>query len=609
MTGDRLVSQRHTQRHTERHAERQIGRAVIGMLLSGVFFAALGHAAAQGSGELTRVGEIRALTAEQAGESRPVRVRGVVTVLSGWKSSFFIEDEAGGNSGGISVDRLDEALNGAGKASTELHQGEEVEIRGVTSPGLFAPLILAKEVKVLGEHALPPAPLVSQDQLAGGKLDSQWITVKGVVRAATIKQSWGRQVLFLDMDIGGGTLITARIREFSQNGWQRLPTSMVSIRGVCATNFNDKRQFIGLRLFAASLNDLEIVQASPENPFDRPLRPLSELLRFDPKQSTIPPVRVRGVVTYVLPDQGIYLQQGNEGLLVHSAQTGGVKVGMEVEAVGYPGGGDYSPSLESSVLRAVKSKAEEITPVDVSTAQMIVEKDGFSGSPYDARLVRMKGILRQAIPGSEEYVLFVDDQGATFTVWLPKSEGTQGIPPVGSSVQVTGICFTRVDSGHEARAFRLLLRTDDDIVVLKRAPWWSASHATLVVAVLLVVVLLLLISLWVTRREARLREFALTDSLTGLYNRRGFVLLAEHQMKSVIRNRTSLLLFYIDVNDFKTINDTLGHKQGDVALQVVASALRECFRKTDLVAEGFAADAEVDDGLIGEAHLLQFDVM
>jgi diguanylate cyclase (GGDEF)-like protein len=153
----------------------------------------------------------------------------------------------------------------------------------------------------------------------------------------------------------------------------------------------------------------------------------------------------------------------------------------------------------------------------------------------------------------------------------------------------------------------VLLRTNADIVVLAKAPWWSASHAKLVVVVLLVVVLLLVISLWVTRREARLREFALTDPLTGLYNRRGFVLLAEHQMKSVIRNRTSLLLFYIDLNDFKEINDTFGHKQGDVALQAVASALRECFRKTDLVArlggDEFAVSAM--DALPSSSGLLE----
>jgi diguanylate cyclase (GGDEF)-like protein len=531
---------------------------------------------ADAPGTLTEVRAVRSLSAEEAGKSRPVHLRGVVTVVSGWKSSFFFQDDAGGSSTGISINRAD--------GSSAVHQGQEVEIRGVTSPGLFAPLVEASDVKVLGEGKLPVPPLVTPDVLLGGKLDSQWIALQGTVRAATIKQSWGRPVLFLDVDAGGGVMVSARIQDFPEHGWQSLPTSTVLIRGVAATNFNDKRQFIGLRLFVASLKDVDLIRRAPDDPFDRPVRVLGGLLRFDPSQEGITPVKVRGVVTYVTPDQGFYLQQGTEGVLVRSTQTTGLKVGMEVEAVGYPGGGEYSPSLESSTYREVKSKPELIEPVSVSASQMIVEKEGFSGSPYDAQLVRMQGTLRQAILGTEDYVLFVQDAGQTYTVRLPKSEGTEGIPPVGSRIQVTGVCYTRVDSGHEARAFRVLLRSIDDIVVLERAPWWSASHAKLVVVALLIIVVLLAIWVWISRREGSLRQLALTDPLTGLYNRRGFVLLAEHQMKAVIRKRASLLLFYIDLNDFKIINDTLGHKQGDVALQAVASALRECFRKADLLA-------------------------
>src|SRR5271155_5090186 len=70
--------------------------------------------------ELTTVSRIRALTPEQAGRKLPVRIRGVVTVLSGWKSSFFFQDATAG----ISVDRTND--------SPQLQPGESVEVRGVT---------------------------------------------------------------------------------------------------------------------------------------------------------------------------------------------------------------------------------------------------------------------------------------------------------------------------------------------------------------------------------------------------------------------------------------------------------------------------------------------
>jgi diguanylate cyclase (GGDEF)-like protein len=570
--------------------------AAIGlMVLAGMRVCAETPGRPETASELTEVSAIRSLTADQADEKRAVRVRGVVTVVSGWKSSFFFQD----GTAGISINRLP-----ANATEPEVHQGQEVEIRGVTSAGLFAPLIEATEVKVLGEGKLPVAPPVDLDRLAGGKLDGQWITIKGVVRTATVKPSWGHQVLFLDVDVGGGTLVTARMLEFPDRGWHRLPTSTVSIRGVCATTFNDKRQFIGLRLFVASLADVNVIRSSPADPFDRPMRPLSGLLRFDPTQDGITPVKVHGVVTNIQPDQGIYIQDGPDGVLVRGTQTTPVGIGMPVEAVGYPGGGDYSPSLESSTYREVPSAGQTIAPAETKAAEMIVEKDGFSGSPYDSRLVRLEGRLEQVIPGVEEHVLFLREGETVFTARLPKRTGGSGIPPVGSTIKVTGVCATRVDSGHEARSFRILMRSAADIVVLKRAPWWSANHAKPVVGALVIAILLLLAWLLVQRREGRLRQLALTDALTGLYNRRGFVLLAQHQMNSVLRKKASLLLCYIDVDDFKSINDTLGHKQGDLALQAVAGVLRDCFRKADLIArlggDEFAVSAMDDSPTSGQ---------
>jgi diguanylate cyclase (GGDEF)-like protein len=87
----------------------------------------------------------------------------------------------------------------------------------------------------------------------------------------------------------------------------------------------------------------------------------------------------------------------------------------------------------------------------------------------------------------------------------------------------------------------------------------------------------------VVRRQASLRALAVADPLTGLYNRRGFLLLAEQQWQLALRGKIPFLLFYIDVDKFKEINDTFGHKEGDLALQAVAEVLRECFRKADII--------------------------
>ncbi len=84
--------------------------------------------------------------------------------------------------------------------------------------------------------------------------------------------------------------------------------------------------------------------------------------------------------------------------------------------------------------------------------------------------------------------------------------------------------------------------------------------------------------------EERTRAMSLRDELTGLYNRRGFFSMAEQQAKLSQRTSHNMLLFYCDLDAMKTINDTLGHKEGDRALMDVAAILQQTFRESDVIA-------------------------
>ncbi len=86
------------------------------------------------------------------------------------------------------------------------------------------------------------------------------------------------------------------------------------------------------------------------------------------------------------------------------------------------------------------------------------------------------------------------------------------------------------------------------------------------------------------RMEQEIRNLSLNDELTGLYNRRGFILLAEQELKLAHRKKRSMLLFFGDVDNLKTINDTRGHAQGDLALQEISTILKKAFREADIVA-------------------------
>ncbi len=86
-----------------------------------------------------------------------------------------------------------------------------------------------------------------------------------------------------------------------------------------------------------------------------------------------------------------------------------------------------------------------------------------------------------------------------------------------------------------------------------------------------------------TRLSSELERLAITDELTGLLNRRGFTTLATHQAAVARRHGWSVLVFVLDLDGLKLINDRRGHHVGDAALRAVADALRVVFRESDVV--------------------------
>ena len=84
--------------------------------------------------------------------------------------------------------------------------------------------------------------------------------------------------------------------------------------------------------------------------------------------------------------------------------------------------------------------------------------------------------------------------------------------------------------------------------------------------------------------RAELEELSLKDPLTGIYNRRGFRLLADQSLRVAKRNGRDSVLLLADMNDLKDINDTYGHTQGDLALQAAARAFQAALRDSDIIA-------------------------
>ncbi len=78
--------------------------------------------------------------------------------------------------------------------------------------------------------------------------------------------------------------------------------------------------------------------------------------------------------------------------------------------------------------------------------------------------------------------------------------------------------------------------------------------------------------------QMALRKESTIDELTGLANRRGFLMLAEQHAMLAKRTGEHFVVAFIDMDRFKPINDTLGHQAGDAAIAEIADVLRVCFR-------------------------------
>jgi diguanylate cyclase (GGDEF)-like protein/PAS domain S-box-containing protein len=86
------------------------------------------------------------------------------------------------------------------------------------------------------------------------------------------------------------------------------------------------------------------------------------------------------------------------------------------------------------------------------------------------------------------------------------------------------------------------------------------------------------------RMEESLHAMTLVDDLTGVYNRRGFMTLADQQIKVARRLKSPVILLYLDVDNLKRMNDSLGHQEGDILLCRTATVLRRSFREADILA-------------------------
>ena len=148
--------------------------------------------------------------------------------------------------------------------------GDLLKIEGVTGPGQFAPIVIAKSVQKLGTAAIPAAKPATYQELITGALDAQWVEVKGVVRQYVkpeTKSDFGR----ITIATGGGT-VQARFITSAAGPMQ--VDAEVTVHAVCLYQFNQKRQVLNpiLQVPRETLVADVPKKIAPLNPYAAPTR-------------------------------------------------------------------------------------------------------------------------------------------------------------------------------------------------------------------------------------------------------------------------------------------------------------------------------------------------
>ena len=424
--------------------------------------------------ELTTAEQVRNLSPEEAARHYPVHLKGVLTFSDQPQFVRFVQDDTAG----IYFFARD-ALYGA----AALKAGDEVEIQGHSNRGEYAPIVDVSQIRRLGDGVFPQAKPVGIEQLSSGQEDSQFLAIRGLVRAVHYDERLKNYLVDIATE---GQTITVLIKKLPGPENLDLVDATVVARGVAVTRFNLHRQAFNIRLLAPRPDDLVIERPPSGDTFTSPAkaRPISSLLQFSPQGTYGHRVKVAGTVIYRQTPNLLYIEDDMTGLYVQTVQPDLVMPGDHVELLGFAATGDYNPMLQDAVFR--KTGTDRLPAPDLVTAD-----EALTGK-HDCRLVRLEAVVLDRAHHSQDQFLVLQSGGFIYHAYMQrKGRGVDfAYLQNGSTVAVTGVCV--IDPGVEwhagddwrAKSFRILLRGAADIELIRVAPFWTLQHVLWMVAIL-----------------------------------------------------------------------------------------------------------------------------
>jgi len=543
---------------------------------------------------LTEIDPIRQLTQSELAVNPRVKVRGVITEVSG----NYLQDGTGG------IEFWSDGIPNSQPQSL----GSYVEVEGHA--------VWAYQVRYLGRGELPPAIHPSWSLLASGQMDAQWVEVDAVVRATD-----GSHLL---LACESGQLM-ATIRSAPVAEVTNLVDASVRVRGVSVAASDERGQMQGVQLVVPSLEFIEVRQPPSASAALAPVK-MNTLLQVRGPKELIHRVKVEGVLT-CYDDNNYFIQDDSGSVMAIAEQevilnlpAGGwwsfwqnpkntnspvattLKVGDQVEAIGFPEIHGYAPVLTEAILQKIGPSA---TVIPVKTTVTSLAK-----GEWDATLVTLDGLVL----GSEElgnvFVLQIQSGQKIFQAFLSLAAGQEPpqIPP-GCRVALTGVCqmepAVHAELGKSPSAFSILLRRPADISIVERPSWLTVRQVLLATGALLVVLLGAFVWIRLLHRQVEARTLQLkqeiaehekTEALLDGKTRLLQLEIAGHEKtEATLAEKTELLKG--EIRERQSIYDELEEKKRSLEREIEerkrAQLEIEKIHKQLLITSRFAGMAEV----------------
>lgn len=440
---------------------------------------------------LTTLTAIHALNNAEAGRHLRVEFEATVTYYCDYERTLFVQDG-------------DQAIFVLATTGLKLMPGDRVVVRGTTDKS-FRPIVVSSSIERLGQGSLPGAVRAGFDDLIGARYDCRLVTVRAVIRTADVA-NYSRRISRLQLLTDGGD-IEATLDSNDGEALKSLLDAEVEITGVDAGLFDGKMQQRGVELHIASLANIQVLKRAETSPWSLPLTAMDRILAGYHVIDRSQRVRVQGAITYYQPGSAVVLQNGSRSLWIMTRGRDELRIGDIVDATGIPDVKNGFLTLDHSEVRDSGIQSP-VAPRESTWSELSQSRHLFDLVSTRGRLVME---AREA--AQDEYVLLADGHRFSAIVRHPTSTYGSITPPplppmkeipIGSTVQVTGVCVLEDANPFDQNVpFDLMMRSYDDIAVIARPSWMTVRNLVALITVMLVMMLAVSLWGWTLRRKVR----------------------------------------------------------------------------------------------------------